>query len=91
MEEKVYNLNNLTHNQIKLIIETLLYAGSVDINSSWYKNDIEEIVELAIDLRKIASNIPLKNIYIFEEEYIDSTTKKILDYFPELLDNKPNL
>lgn len=91
MENEVYNLNNITHNQIKLIIETLLYAGSVDINSAWYKNDIEEIVELAMSLRKIASNIPLKNIYVFEEEYIDTTTKKILDYFPELLDNKPKL
>jgi hypothetical protein len=91
MKEEVYNLNNLTHNQIKLIIEALLYAGSVDVNSAWYKKDIEQIVDLAINLRKLASNIPLKEIYAFEEEYLDSTTNKILDYFPELLDNKPNL
>jgi len=91
MKEEVYNLNNLTHNQIKLIIEALLYAGSVDVNSAWYKKDIEQIVDLAINLRKLANNIPLKEIYAFEEEYLDSTTKKILDYFPELLDNKPNL
>lgn len=91
MENKVYNLNNITNNQIKLIIETLLYASSVDINSSWYKNDIEEIIELAKNLRKITSDIPLKNVYVFEEKYTDSTTEKILEYFPELLYNKPNL
>jgi hypothetical protein len=91
MTEKVYNLNNLTQNQIKLILEALLYAGSVDINSAWYKEEIENMVDLAIDIRKISSNIPLESIYAFEEEYFDSTTKKIVEFFPEILYNKPNL
>lgn len=91
MIEKVYNLNNLTQNQIKMILEALLYAGSIDINSAWYKDDIEGMVDLAIVIRKISSNIPIERIYAFNEEYFDTTTKKIVEYFPEIIDNKPNL
>jgi hypothetical protein len=91
MDNKGYDLHNLTENQVKLILEALLFSCSVDVNSCWYKEEIEEMAELSISLRGLCSDIPLNNIYLCDEKYFDTTTEKIVEYFPELMDNKPNL
>jgi hypothetical protein len=89
MEEPLYNINNVTKSQIKLALESLLFAASVDVNSSWYKNELDKVLELALNLRQLIPDVALDNVYIVEGDYYDSSTEKIREYFPEIVTNKP--
>lgn len=77
----------LSKNDLKLIVESLLYSASVDICANWYKEDVYKMVELAKKIR-MADQIPLENVYLIEdsqiEGYRDEVTENISNFFPEL-------
>jgi hypothetical protein len=74
-------------NEIKLILETLLYSASVDVCANWYKEDLYKMIELAQKIRSKNSNIPLEDVYLIESnkiEYHDYITNDICESFPDL-------
>lgn len=83
---------NLTASQFKLILESLLFHSSVDINSRWSKTECEDAFDLIDSLRNQHPKILTDNLFVFNEEiYHDKITEKIVDLFPEIIENKPNL
>lgn len=76
-----------SENDLKLIVESLLYSASVDICANWYKEDVYNMVELAKKIR-MSVQVPLENVYLIEdsqvEGYRDEVTETISNFFPEL-------
>ena len=82
---------NLTVEEYKLILESLLFACSVDVSAKWYEEDIEKFKSLCFRLRKIHPKILTENskVVINEKsnlEFYDDHTDEILQYFPEILE-----
>lgn len=84
---KTYCIDNLTEEQYRLIMESVLFSASTSINARWYMDNEEELMKIGLNLRKNNPNVLTENIFfIKEEKYHDSFTKKIVDYFPEILE-----
>ena len=82
-----YSINSLTKEDIANILESLLFASSVDVCASWYKENSLNFLELAKKIRMYFPDIVLENIYVFENEkndLNDEHSKEILTFFPEL-------
>ena len=82
-----YSINSLTKEDIANILESLLFASSVDVCASWYKENALNFLELAKKIRKYFPDVILENIYVFENEkndLNDEHSKEILNFFPEL-------
>lgn len=80
---------SLTKDEIKLILESLLFSSSVDVCASWYQEDTENMLNLAEKIRHKVSNVPLENIYMtyFSEDnelFMDKHSQTIVKNFPEL-------
>ena len=74
---------------IKTILECILFASSVDVCASWYKEDTNKMLDLAERLRMNHTDIPIENVYIsrFDNEvqpFMDEQTQRIVDAFPEI-------
>ena len=74
-----------TQEEIQLIIESLLYCASSEINHTKYHEDITKVIELAVKLRLKHQDIPLDNVYCFDGKtftcpYVDEINK----FFPEI-------
>lgn len=89
---------SLERDEVKTLIEALLYSSSPSINANWYFDDINKICKLACKIREQNPSILSENItfnaewqYAFEEnEYkkIDQIfCKKIVDIYPEIIEN----
>lgn len=74
----------LTKKEFQTILESLLYTAVPSVCINQYKEDIENILELAINLRKKHPSIPTLNTYLsnFLEER--NILEKQLEFFPEL-------
>jgi hypothetical protein len=84
---KSYNINNLTEEQLRLIIEALLFSASTTVNARWYSEEDESLKNMALNLRKEFPEVLTKNISIIEEEeYYDEFAPEIIDLFPEILE-----
>lgn len=82
----------LTEAELKIILESLLFHSSVDVNSRWSKDECDASIELASNLRKAYPKVLTENLYIFKDTiFHDILTEKIVDLFPETLENNPNL
>jgi hypothetical protein len=89
---KSYNINNLTEEQLRLIIEALLFSSSTTVNARWYSEEDEALKNMALNLRKEFPEVLTKNILIIEEkEYYDEFAPEIIDLFPEILEQMPVL
>lgn len=81
----------LTKKEISNVVECLLFSAGCDVCSSWDKNDIENIFELALSLKDKANSLDLDNVYIHNpliennNEFLDEMTPKIISNFPEIL------
>ncbi|NBO36293.1 hypothetical protein EBU91_01970 [bacterium] len=85
---KTYSIKNLTEDQYRLILESLLFSTSTSVNAKWYNEDTDVLMECLLKMRKSNPEILLKNVSIFKEKsYEDSYAKKIVDFFPEVLEN----
>jgi hypothetical protein len=82
----MFNLK-VSEEDLKLILESLLFSSSVDVCADWYKDDIDKIIDLSKRLRLEFPSVPTENVYVSHVEnfiYSEENTKHILEYFPEL-------
>lgn len=87
MINTTYNINSLSKEDVNAILESLLFASSVDICASWYKENSIKFMELAKKIRTSFPDVLLQNVYIYDDEKVvlnDEHTKEILQYFPEM-------
>jgi hypothetical protein len=87
MTNTSYNINSLSKKEINIILESLLFASSVDVCASWYKENNLDSLELAKKIRTMFPEVILENIYIYDDEKTvlnDDHTKEIIQFFPEL-------
>jgi hypothetical protein len=79
------SLSTFSEREIQLIIESLLYCASVDLDHSQYQEDVVDMAQLAIKLRLKHQNISTKNIiFVKDTPFTDPLTKVVLNFFPEL-------
>jgi hypothetical protein len=83
-----YSINSLTQEDVKNILESLLFASSVDVCADWFKEDSLKSLELAAKIRKMFPEVLLKNVYIYDNEnkreFNDEHSQEILQLFPEI-------
>jgi hypothetical protein len=80
--------------EIKIILESLLFSSSVDVCANWYKDDIDNMIELSKKIRLQNPKIPTESIYVYsvnEYGFDETQTKDIVSYFPELEINKEEI
>jgi hypothetical protein len=84
-----YGINSLSEQEIKFILEALLYSSSVDVCSCWYDDNILDMAELSKKIRKMFPTIVLENVFVFDDKSLtkDIHTDQLLEYFPELSKN----
>lgn len=80
---------SLTKDEIKLILESLLFSSSVDVGASWYQEDTKNMVNLAEKIRCKFDDVPLENVYITHfledsELFMDKHSNTIIKNFPEI-------
>jgi hypothetical protein len=85
----------ITKQDLSYITECLLFSCGCDVCAEWDKTDIENILNLAISLKKEFKEIDLCNIHIHNPLlsngpiFVDSLTPEVINNFPEIL--KENL
>lgn len=85
-----YSIENLTKDQYRLIIEALLFSASSDTNASWYAEEDQTFMEMAVQLRQKHPEVLLKDVFILEDGvYHDEFTKTIMENFPEIIEAAP--
>jgi hypothetical protein len=79
---------NFSTREIQLILESLLYCASTDLNHTLYHEDLVDVSKLAIKLRLLHQDIPIDNVFIIKDNITSSGyTQELLKYFPELIEN----
>jgi hypothetical protein len=87
MNDEFYELNNLTKTDLVTILESLLFSCSVDVNASWYKENIDVMLNLIKRIRITHPEILTENIYICETDINmlnDEHSEEIINIFPEI-------
>ena len=89
-----FDLTSLTRDEIKTILESLLFASSVDVCASFYKEESLRMFELAKKIREAFPDILLEEVSITpvedasgNEVYHDEHTSEIVQNFPEVFHN----
>jgi hypothetical protein len=88
MKNKKYVLDNLDQNDLKLILESLLYSTSVDVCSDWNKEEILNILTIALKIRTSYPEIITENVILHEypeNVYHDEHSSTIPKYFPDII------
>jgi len=81
------NINDLTIEEIRIIIEALLFSSSADIIADWNEEDASKMIDLAVKIkRKIgltSENVLSEKIRISSEKNCDNLLKvnKIKTFF----------
>ena len=84
---------SLTEEELKTILESLLFSSSVDICADWYKEDIDLMLDILKKLRMDNQTVPVENVYVSDNDdnqYSDEHIDIILKYFPELINKNKN-
>jgi hypothetical protein len=69
----------------QLILESLLYCVSLDLNHTQYNEELEEMKQLAIKIRMANQKIPIDNIHLSSgHNYSSPHTMDVLSFFPEI-------
>jgi hypothetical protein len=83
-----YSINSLTKDEVKNILESLLFSSSVDVCADWFKKDTLSFLEIAKKIRLMFPEIVLEDIYIYENEdkheFNDEHSTDIITFFPEI-------
>lgn len=88
MKNKKYVLDNLEQNDLKLILESLLYSTSVDVCSDWDKEEILNILTLALKIRTRYPDVVTDNVILhghLENVYNDEHSATLPKYFPDII------
>jgi hypothetical protein len=96
MNNSTYDLNFLTKKEVTSILESLLFASSVDVVANWYKEDAIQMLDIAKKIRKTYPDILLENVYLYESKgddlkYNDDHTNDIDKIFPDIRKEKIEL
>jgi hypothetical protein len=86
MQEKTYTISNLSKEDLKLILEALLYTSSVDVTGNYDSKFGENFYKIAYNIRKNYPEVIVENLEILNHENIpfsDLVTTDILRTFPE--------
>ena len=83
-----YSINSLTKEEVANILESLLFASSVDVCANWYKENSLLSLEVAKKIRLMFPDVLLSNVYVYDhddkQEFNDEHSKEIIQYFPEM-------
>jgi ribonucleotide reductase beta subunit family protein with ferritin-like domain len=92
---ETYSLNSLSKDELKTILESLLFSSSVDVCAEFYKQESLDMLELAKKIRTMFPEIVLDTIYVHvpkteknNELFNDEHTKELIEYFPELVNQE---
>lgn len=91
MEPKINLL--LTTEEFSLILESLLFACSVDANADWDYDDTMKIKDMLLKFRIENPTLPTNRINVLSKldekyEYNDLHTHELVKYFPEIVLNE---
>lgn len=96
MNNETYNISSLSRDEIKTILESLLFSSSVDVCASFHKEESLAMLDLASKIRSMFPHILVENINvtpIYDEEnniiYHDEHTPDIVKLFPESFQESP--
>ena len=90
MKNKKYILDNLQEEDIKLILESLLFSSSVDVCSFWGKDEMYKIIDLALKIRTTYPNIVTENVVLHgvdDDTFFDQHSNELPKFFPDLNKN----
>lgn len=77
-------MQNLTNDEFKLIVEALLFAGSVQVFSEHTDEQAKQMVELAKRINK-DKDLDINRVYFLEEkQYEETYATDILESFPKV-------
>lgn len=87
-----YSISSLTKDEVKTLLESLLFSSSVDVCASFYKQETLNMFELAKKIRIMFPEIILDDINIVafknnkdEDIFHDEHTQEIVKFFPEIV------
>lgn len=87
MTNTTYSINSLSKDEVKNILEALLFASSVDVCADFYHDNSIACLEVAKKIRSMFPDVITENLYIYEvpekREFNDEHTKEIIKFFPE--------
>lgn len=96
MNNESYNISSLSKDEVKIILESLLFSSSVDVCASFHKEESLAMFELASKIRTMFPSIILDDINItpiYDENnniiYHDEHTSDVLKMFPEVFQESP--
>jgi hypothetical protein len=87
MKNKKYTLDDLQEEDVKLILESLLFSSSVDVCSYWGKDEMFKIIDLALKIRKKYPSVITENVVLHgygENCFFDQHSNQLPTYFPDL-------
>jgi len=69
-EDNKYVTLSLTKKQASFVLESLLYAGSINVGADWDYDDINQIIETALQINSQidSKSLELNNLTYFEED-----------------------
>jgi outer membrane receptor for ferrienterochelin and colicin len=72
----------LSKHELNLIVESLLFASSVNVGADWKEEDFNDMISIASRIETDVTDTDVKNLTFFvEENYEDKWSVKILDIF----------
>lgn len=76
---------NISEEDLQIIMESLLYCASTDLDHTQYQEDLIKITQLAIKFRLMFPFVSTSNIiYVEGTPAPSSYTREILKFFPEI-------
>jgi len=91
---ETFSINSLTREEVRTILESLLFASSCDVSGSFYKDESLNMFEIAKKIRTMFPSILLEDINITpvvdendKEVFHDDHTSEIVKFFPEILEH----
>lgn len=90
---ETYSLNSLSKDEVKTILESLLFSSSVDVSAEFFKDESLKMFDLAKKIRTMFPEIVTDTIFVHtfkdkdgEEMFYDEHTQDIVGFFPEILE-----
>jgi hypothetical protein len=88
MTNTTYSINSLSKDEVRAILEALLFASSVDVCADFYKESSLQCLEIAKKIRSFFPEVILENLYIHmpenKKELNDEHSEEIVKFFPEI-------
>jgi len=90
---ETYSINSLSRDDVKTILESLLFSSSVDVSAEFFKEESLNMLELAKKIRTMFPEIVMDTVYVHpfkdkkgEYTFYDEHTTDLVGFFPEILE-----